>query len=187
MTVAKEQFEALARLESSGAWRTAILSLQNNSSVSIKTATLDYHLVTKQGEIRSRRQSEASRIAPGEKAQVLNCIIAEHQLVFDKLVLSLEDGSEFELDAPPGVLRSGCFVATALYGDDRHPDLGALRAFRDNVLARRALGRRFIAWYIRRGPDLAAYLMRHKALHSAARIVLLPVLRRAAAAMRGRA
>lgn len=50
-----------------------------------------------------------------------------------------------------------CFVATAAYGDPGHPDVVALRAFRDNHLVRYAVGRRFIRFYWVVGPRMARF------------------------------
>jgi hypothetical protein len=52
--------------------------------------------------------------------------------------------------------RSGasCFVASVAYNDPNHPDVMFLRAFRDTVLTNSALGRSFINWYGRHGPQL---------------------------------
>ena len=49
----------------------------------------------------------------------------------------------------------GCFVATAAYGSWSHPDVVALRRFRDEVLTRHAAGRAFIRAYRIVGPKLA--------------------------------
>lgn len=50
----------------------------------------------------------------------------------------------------------GCFVATAAYGDPGHPDVKALRAFRDNHLVYYRSGRFFIRLYWWLGPKLAS-------------------------------
>ena len=50
----------------------------------------------------------------------------------------------------------GCFVATAAYGDRLHPDVVALRHFRDHHLIRTAAGRGFVRFYWIVGPRLAA-------------------------------
>ncbi len=62
-----------------------------------------------------------------------------------------------ELYAGSGGKEQGgfCFVATELYGSYDHPDVRTLRRFRDEVLARSAAGRAFIAWYYRHGRTLA--------------------------------
>jgi prepilin-type N-terminal cleavage/methylation domain-containing protein len=53
-----------------------------------------------------------------------------------------------------------CFIATAAFGDPDHPAVWVLRAFRDRVLKRWALGRSIIRTYYRFGPSLAAWLER---------------------------
>lgn len=49
-----------------------------------------------------------------------------------------------------------CFVATSAYGNPCHPDVVALRAFRDNHLIRTRAGRLFVRFYWIVGPKLAA-------------------------------
>ena len=49
----------------------------------------------------------------------------------------------------------GRFVATAAYGSRSHPDVVALRRFRDEVLVRSAPGRAFVAAYRVLGPRMA--------------------------------
>lgn len=51
-----------------------------------------------------------------------------------------------------------CFIATAAYGNYDHPDVRQLRHFRDKTLRHSALGRTFIVWYYRYGPELAEYV-----------------------------
>ena len=48
-----------------------------------------------------------------------------------------------------------CFVATALVDTTRPETIDRLRSFRDGYLRERDWGRRFIAWYYRKGPRLA--------------------------------
>lgn len=49
----------------------------------------------------------------------------------------------------------GCFVATASFGDGRHPDVMTLRRFRDDYLVTNSAGRCFIVFYWVVGPYLA--------------------------------
>ena len=51
-----------------------------------------------------------------------------------------------------------CYVATACYGDVEHPDVVALRRFRDKVLVKSIGGRAFIGVYELLSPPLAARL-----------------------------
>lgn len=71
----------------------------------------------------------------------------------------------------------GCFVATAAYGDRLHPDVVALRHFRDHHLIRTAAGRSFVKLYWIVGPRLAAVTRPHQ-LHAAlARALLTRLVR----------
>lgn len=48
-----------------------------------------------------------------------------------------------------------CFVATAAYGDWRHPEVEFLRWYRDNILVTSSAGRTFTYFYWQVGPYLA--------------------------------
>lgn len=62
-----------------------------------------------------------------------------------------------------------CFVATATYGDQDHPNVRFLRAWRDGYLAHRPVGVAFIDWYWRTGPKLATYVHRFPVLKKCSR------------------
>jgi hypothetical protein len=51
--------------------------------------------------------------------------------------------------------KGACFVATAVYKDANHPQVNALRRWRDGTLSRSMAGRAFIRLYYRIGPHLA--------------------------------
>ena len=72
---------------------------------------------------------------------------------------------------------SGCFVATACYGHSEHPDVVALRQWRDQRLRRSAAGRHFIAAYNRLSPSIARFLVGKRVLCSLVRVALWPVVR----------
>lgn len=74
----------------------------------------------------------------------------------------------------------GCFVATAAYGDWSHPDIAALRRFRDEVLVRHAAGRAFIRTYRIVGPRLARWVTPEGRSGRIARAIIAPMARRAA-------
>ena len=65
---------------------------------------------------------------------------------------------------PPATSTSNCFVATTVYADPQHPDVAALRHWRDHTLARGGLAgaamAAFAAVYRRVGPP-AAELVEH--------------------------
>lgn len=69
----------------------------------------------------------------------------------------------------------GCFVATAAYGDRRHPDVVALRRFRDEVLVHHAAGRAFVRVYRAVGPVLARVVAPERLSGRLARAALAPL------------
>jgi hypothetical protein len=72
---------------------------------------------------------------------------------------------------------SKCFIATATYGDELHPDVVELRRFRDSHLVRTKAGRLFIAMYYRCAPVFADFLVRVPVAKVLSRMVLSPVVR----------
>ncbi|MCS6943925.1 MAG: CFI-box-CTERM domain-containing protein [Sutterellaceae bacterium] len=76
--------------------------------------------------------------------------------------------------------RSGCFVASAVYGPDA-PQTALLRQLRDRRLRRSRAGRAFIALYYRLSPPLARWLAGAPLAAGAARVILdlvaLPIAR----------
>lgn len=57
--------------------------------------------------------------------------------------------------------KSGCFIATAVYGDFEAPQVRTLRAFRNNYMEKTTLGRLFIRIYYRISPPIASHINRH--------------------------
>ncbi len=81
-------------------------------------------------------------------------------------------------NATQGSSGEGCFVATAVYGDYEHPDVRRLRFFRDKTLRHFALGRTFITWYYRYGPDLADHVRDNSFLKQSTRWALEQFVKR---------
>jgi len=78
-----------------------------------------------------------------------------------------------------GLGKSGCFVATAVYGDAECRQVRALRRFRDRVLMRSAWGRAFVTLYYGGGGRMAARVVgRRPRLRRAVRRALDALLRR---------
>jgi hypothetical protein len=87
------------------------------------------------------------------------------------------DPEEDEEQEPETTSAGGCFVATAAYGSWSHPDVAALRRFRDEVLVRHRTGRAFIRIYRVVGPRLARLVSPLGASGRAARAVISPLAR----------
>jgi hypothetical protein len=71
--------------------------------------------------------------------------------------------------APP---PSPCFIATAAFGSELHPQVQRLRAYRDQVLLASAPGRLFVRAYYRCSPPVARLVERSSALRAIVRFML---------------
>ena len=72
--------------------------------------------------------------------------------------------------------RQGCFIATAVYGNPKHPNVVTLRNFRDKYLLTNKLGSKFVDWYYRTSPPVAEYLKHTPLQASAVRCALAPIV-----------
>ncbi len=69
-----------------------------------------------------------------------------------------------------------CFVATAAYGSPFEAKVGLLRDFRDRILLKSSLGRKFVDLYYTHGPALAHTVAQSEWLRVLVRILLLPLV-----------
>jgi hypothetical protein len=76
------------------------------------------------------------------------------------------------------IRRKGCFVATAVYGDEDFIEVQFLRAYRDTVMLRSVAGRVATRAYYRFGPHLAAIVETRPLLKRLARRTLDHVVNR---------
>lgn len=60
------------------------------------------------------------------------------------------------------VSKRDCFVATAIYVTEHHPELTILRNYRDRVLLSTIFGRGFVSLYYKVGPAIAQVIIRTK-------------------------
>jgi len=74
------------------------------------------------------------------------------------------------------VSYGGCFIATAAYGSPLAPELVLLRSYRDEVLARSALGQQLIALYYRMSPPVARFIADKPWLRAFVRQLLKPFI-----------
>ncbi|MCL2062754.1 MAG: hypothetical protein FWG98_00080 [Candidatus Cloacimonetes bacterium] len=62
--------------------------------------------------------------------------------------------------------KSGCYIATCVYGSYDSPEVWTLRRYRDDVLMRSLLGRSFISVYYAISPSLVRFLGEKQWFHS---------------------
>ncbi|USE39510.1 CFI-box-CTERM domain-containing protein [Endozoicomonas sp. SCSIO W0465] len=67
---------------------------------------------------------------------------------------------------------SFCVVASYLYDSPEHPDVRALRKFRNDYLLENKLGTLFVDWYYRKGSSVVVFLKNHKLIGKAVKSLL---------------
>jgi|LakMenEpi03Aug12_release.lakeMendotaPanAssembly.Ray.scaffolds.fasta_scaffold1338909_1 hypothetical protein len=72
--------------------------------------------------------------------------------------------------------KTGCFVATAVYGSYDHDVVFDLRKFRDNWLLNRKWGTRFVTLYYRYSPTWANIIRKSTSLKYFVRVLLIKPL-----------
>ncbi|PKN16311.1 MAG: hypothetical protein CVU66_01410 [Deltaproteobacteria bacterium HGW-Deltaproteobacteria-23] len=79
-------------------------------------------------------------------------------------------------DSGGGGGGGGCFIATAAYGSYLHPEVMALRNFRDKYLLTNLPGRVLVATYYKISPPIADFIKEHESARFIVRILLTPVI-----------
>ncbi|MBN2558747.1 MAG: prepilin-type N-terminal cleavage/methylation domain-containing protein [Clostridia bacterium] len=77
---------------------------------------------------------------------------------------------------PGDLYDSMCFVATAAYESPMNPSVRLLRRFRDEYLLETNLGSKFVDFYYRNSPPVAAAISKSPVLRFMARAALYPVV-----------
>lgn len=74
--------------------------------------------------------------------------------------------------------KSGCFIATAVYGTEQAHEIVALKDFRDGVLMKKVAGRAFVKMYYRVSPPIANFIAKSHSLRRLTKFILIePLLR----------
>lgn len=176
---------------------TVDVLVTNQGADSAENVVVSMTVTTSIGKFAEPDVLELGTIASGESAtgdllQIFNCgqgsFTADYTVTVESDSVLLDDsvvtasgtvsGSGtgscvFEYPAP---YTKGCFIATASYGSYLHPDVQALRVFRDTHLMTHAPGRKFVKLYYRYSPPVADLIERYQSLRVAARILLTPIV-----------
>ena len=77
------------------------------------------------------------------------------------------------------VQKTGCFIATACYGNYNAPEVLIFREYRDSYLINTWIGRSFIAFYYFTSPPIAKIIAKHEWMKKTIRkYFLFPILKR---------
>jgi hypothetical protein len=146
-----------------------------------------YHLSAAYGEYGEALNLYSMSV---DDADEKNRLLRESLQAFER-VLQLKPGDEDALKNVTSVKKKlslmredqesarsgkGCFIATAAYGSPLADEVTVLRAYRDEVLERRILGRVFVSTYYRLSPPIAHRLESANVLRSLSRLLLRPVV-----------
>ena len=116
------------------------------------------------------QKEDGSRILTQMHGGIENCYVSFLGRVQlsnrDKLV---RDCEESRSHVPS---KKACFIATATYGDISHPNVDFLRQYRDQVLDKYWIGRRFITVYYLIGPYLASPVKYSKKINTVTKLIL---------------
>ena len=106
-----------------------------------------------------------------------NNVIAQGGVMSDFVIAATSPGLDgSEPIRTPGGPSGGCLIATAAYGTPLAAEIDTLRALRDGILLRGALGTAFVDTYYRVSPPIARRVADNSALAAIVRYALIPVL-----------
>jgi len=112
-------------------------------------------------------------VAAGEEARAMDLVSQAREGVPDPELLSVVRRMRRILRPDAKDYASQCFIATAACGAVDHPNVSALRLFRDGVLLRGAAGRRAVAAYVHFSPPLARWIARRPFWRAAVRLLIV--------------
>jgi hypothetical protein len=120
-------------------------------------------------------KSEEGRRHTEDHIEAFDKLDKRGKLTSQKVVSDIETGAgKMTIESKSGAT---CFVATATYKNEFHPNVIFLRNFRDFTLSRHKLGRAFIAWYWDFGPVLASYVEGRRIPTAISRVAIDSIVR----------
>ncbi|MCM8804971.1 MAG: hypothetical protein NC833_06925, partial [Candidatus Omnitrophica bacterium] len=84
--------------------------------------------------------------------------------------------SAYGSDGTEPTAGGGCFIATVCFGSPLSKYVSILREFRDKVLVKSILGRKFVKWYYKNGPHIAQFVSKYQFFKIFLRIILYPII-----------
>mgnify|MGYP004640606777 FL=1 len=96
----------------------------------------------------------------------------EAATVYKEQSIGRHEKPQSSAPAPQAQQKSGCYIATAVYGSYDAPEVMTLRRFRDEVLAQSFFGRLFIKIYYALSPPVAERLKDMRRLNAFIRSIL---------------
>lgn len=131
----------------------------------------------------TRLKSMARQLNPALQESPLKLLLQTIRRSYD-LIRQIElTAQEADVNPASGAAKSGCFIATAVYGSILTPQVVLFRQFRDRVLIRRSWGRTLVRGYYKISPPLARRIGQTAWLRAAARAMLDALARRIARKM----
>lgn len=115
------------------------------------------------------KYSSAARAVVDEEDMWVSCKSSNHKADYERYLAKYPNGRHKQ-EAQKAA--KSCYIATMVYGDYDHPQVVALRQFRDNTLYHSQLGRAFIAFYYKNSPAWVEKMQGHTTINRIIRKVL---------------
>jgi hypothetical protein len=128
-------------------------------------------------ELRAREERDKTRKAESKKAEKAKWDAYDRERRRNQEEAAKRRAEDARQKGQQPQKKSGCFVATAAFGDYDAPEVVFLRTFRDESLSGSALGRSLIQAYGTLSPPLAAVIEKSELLRGVVReIFLQPII-----------
>jgi hypothetical protein len=153
----------------------AISRLDENQVKALVVEAMKKALELQAREARQNMDYVAGKRVAEDHIDTWNALNKDGKTTRQSLTTDIETGAgRMRIESKTGAT---CFVATAAYGDWRHPEVEYLRWYRDNILVTSAAGRTFIRVYWQVGPHLAKLVAPYPRVQTLTRGLISPLVR----------
>jgi len=155
---AKSENKGESRLQQSGAGSSDLFGMAISNLTPEQLSTITAEAVKEKLRLEVDAEKRNLDYGHGKKSaedhvDTFNMLEKGGKTTRNKLVSDVKTGAgNMRIESKSGAT---CFVASAAYENPNHKDVVFLRRYRDEVLTRSLLGRRFISFYWKVGPHLA--------------------------------